>query len=79
MTTITTPETVNIPLNKLVPSKANVRRTGAKDGLAELAASIAAHGLRQNLNVRPVESSDTFEVVAGARRLAAGNWGERHA
>ncbi|WP_277914608.1 hypothetical protein [Polymorphum gilvum] len=34
MTTITTPETVTIPLNKLVPSKANVRRTGAKDGLA---------------------------------------------
>lgn len=71
MTAITTPETVTIPLNKLVPSKANVRRTGAKEGLAELAASIAAHGLRQNLNVRPVEGSDTFEVVAGARRLAA--------
>jgi ParB family chromosome partitioning protein len=71
MTTITTPETVTIPLNKLVPSKANVRRTGAKEGLAELAASIAAHGLRQNLNVRPVEGSDNFEVVAGARRLAA--------
>ena len=70
-TTITTPGTGTIPLNKLVSSKANVRRTGAKDGLAELAASIAAHGLRQNLNVRAVEDSDTFEVVAGARRLAA--------
>lgn len=68
---MTTTEAVTIPLNKLVPSNANVRRTGAKDGLAELAASIAAHGLRQNLNVRPVEDSDTFEVVAGARRLAA--------
>lgn len=71
MTTTITTETITIPLNKLVPSKANVRRTGAKDGLAELAASIAAHGLRQNLNIRPVEDSDTFEVVAGARRLAA--------
>jgi ParB family chromosome partitioning protein len=70
-TITTTPETVTIPLNKLVPSKANVRRTGAKDGIAELAASIAAHGLRQNLNVRHVEGGDTFEVVAGARRLAA--------
>jgi len=34
----------NIPLNKLVLSKANVRKTGAEEGIDELAASIAAHG-----------------------------------
>jgi ParB family chromosome partitioning protein len=59
-----------IPLNKLVPSSANVRKTDALNGIEELAASIAAHGLLQNLQVRPGEKGK-FEVVAGGRRLAA--------
>ena len=59
-----------IPLNKLVPSPANVRKTGADTGIEELAASIAAHGLLQNLQVRPA-AKGKFEVVAGGRRLAA--------
>ncbi|MDE1148630.1 MAG: ParB/RepB/Spo0J family partition protein [Azospirillaceae bacterium] len=62
-----------IPLNDLVPSAANARRTGRMDGIKELAASIAAHGLRQNLNVRQAPSG-RYEVVAGARRLAALKW-----
>lgn len=61
---------IAIPLARLVASAANVRKTGAKEGIAELAASIAAHGLRQNLNVKPTES-ERFEVVAGGRRLRA--------
>ena len=60
-----------IPLNLLVPSKANVRRTGRAEGISELAASIAAHGLRQNLNVRQSPEGERFEVVAGGRRLRA--------
>jgi ParB family chromosome partitioning protein len=60
-----------IPLSKLVPSKANVRRTSAKSGVEELAASIEAHGLLQNLTVRPSAKKGGFEVVAGGRRLAA--------
>ena len=59
-----------IPLNQLVPSTANVRKTGAKDGIDGLAASIAAHGLLQNLSVRP-GAGGQYEVVAGGRRLAA--------
>jgi ParB family transcriptional regulator, chromosome partitioning protein len=59
-----------IPLNQLHFSPANVRKTGAKDGIEALAASIAAHGLLQNLQVRPGEG-DRYEVVAGGRRLAA--------
>jgi ParB family chromosome partitioning protein len=59
-----------IPLSKLVPSPANMRKTGATAGIDELAASIAAHGLLQNLQVRSGPRG-TFEVVAGARRLAA--------
>jgi ParB family transcriptional regulator, chromosome partitioning protein len=65
-----------IPLNKLVPSTANVRKTGASTGVEERAASIAAHGLLQHLSVRPMldgENAETgkFEVVAGGRRFAA--------
>jgi hypothetical protein len=59
MTTIET-----IALNKLMYSKDNVRKTNPGEGIAELAASIAAHGLRQNLNVQAT-ASGRFEVVAG--------------
>lgn len=59
-----------IPLNRLVHAKANVRRTGRFASIEGLMASIAAHGLRQNLNVRPT-SGNRFEVVAGGRRLEA--------
>jgi ParB family chromosome partitioning protein len=57
-----------IPLDRLVPSPANVRKT--KTGIEGLAASIAAHGLLQNLQVRPATDED-FEVVAGGRRFDA--------
>jgi hypothetical protein len=61
-----------IPLNKLVPSAANVRKTG----IEELAASIGAHGLLQTLLVQPVFNRDgaatgKFAVVAGGRRPVA--------
>jgi len=59
-----------IPLNQLVVSPANVRKTGAKIRIEELAANIAAIGLLQNLQVRPTDSG-TYEVVAGSRRMAA--------
>lgn len=60
----------NIPLAKLVPSANNVRKTGAHIGIDELAASISAHGLLQNLQVRETKGGK-YEVVAGGRRLAA--------
>jgi ParB family chromosome partitioning protein len=59
-----------IALNKLVAWKGNVRKTGAKDGISELAASIAAHGLLQSLVVRKIKGGK-YEVVAGRRRLLA--------
>ena len=66
MTTTTAAKTV--PLTKLVPSAANMRRLNSEAGLDALAASIRAHGLIQNLTVRPAKGGK-FEVVAGARRL----------
>jgi ParB family transcriptional regulator, chromosome partitioning protein len=59
-----------IALNKLVASPRNVRKQDRKADIDALAASIAAHGLLQNLCVVPTEG-DKFEVDAGGRRLAA--------
>jgi ParB family chromosome partitioning protein len=58
-----------IPLNKLVPSSSNVRKTGGQS-IDDLAASISANGLLQNLTV--IEAAKgKYEVIAGGRRLAA--------
>jgi ParB family transcriptional regulator, chromosome partitioning protein len=59
-----------IPLNKLGSSRFNARKANRKADIDALAASIAAHGLLQNLNVIP-SGQNRYEVVAGARRLAA--------
>src|ERR1700733_5129909 len=59
-----------IPLTALIASPANVRKTGTMNGIVELAASIEAHGLLQNLQVRKTDNGK-FEVVAGGRRHAA--------
>ena len=69
-------EIVTVLLSKLTASDANMRKTARDSGLEELAASIAAHGLLQNLTVRPAldeagTATDKYEVVAGGRRLAA--------
>ena len=66
----------SIPLDRLELSPANVRRTQAgKSAFAELKASIAAHGLLENLVVRPLgpgqEGADRYAVIAGGRRLSA--------
>jgi ParB family chromosome partitioning protein len=61
-----------IALSRLMPSKANVRRVNAGVGVSELADSIEALGLLQNLTVRKAKKGK-YEVVAGSRRLAALN------
>lgn len=59
-----------IPLNQLVSSPANARKTDARADIEALAASIASLGLLQNLSVAE-RGENKFEVVAGARRHAA--------
>jgi ParB family chromosome partitioning protein len=59
-----------IPLNKLVASPDNVRKTGVREGIEELAASIAAHGLLQSLVVKKAPRGK-FAVSAGQRRHMA--------
>lgn len=60
----------SIPLNKLSAWNGNVRKTGREEGIEELAASVAAHGLLQSLVVKPGKHGK-FAVVAGQRRLLA--------
>jgi len=62
-----------IPLAKLTPSPTNVRvaKTSKYDDKS-LAASIKTHGVLQNLIVK-ANDDDTYEVIAGGRRLAALN------
>jgi ParB family chromosome partitioning protein len=68
-------EVISIPLNKLVRSHHNMRKTGG-ESIEDLAASILAHGLLHNLTVveqrnQKGTSSGKYEVVAGGRRYAA--------
>ena len=62
-----------LTLDTLEPSPENVRTAPPEAAaLAELKASLAAHGLLASLVVRPVESvRPRYAVVAGGRRLAA--------
>jgi ParB family transcriptional regulator, chromosome partitioning protein len=63
-------ELLLIPLSRLRPSSRNVRKSGGTS-IPELAASIARLGLLQNLNVVLGADGESYEVVAGRRRLAA--------
>jgi ParB family chromosome partitioning protein len=58
-----------IPLSQLVPSLRNVRKTGGKS-IEDLAASIHAHGLLQNLVVSK-DDRGKYQVEAGQRRHLA--------
>jgi ParB family transcriptional regulator, chromosome partitioning protein len=61
-------ELLLIPLSRLRPSSRNVRKSGGTS-IPELAASIARLGLLQNLNVVLAANGESYEVVAGRRRL----------
>ena len=75
---MTEPVIRSIPLDRLEPSPANVRKTPAgKAAFDELKASIPVHGLLENLVARSgdpgEDGGERFAVIAGARRLAALN------
>ena len=66
----------DIPLSQLELSPCNVRKTPADaSAFTELKASIAAHGLLENLIARSMEPGPDgamrYAVIAGGRRLAA--------
>ena len=83
---MTEPVIRSIPLDRLEPSPANVRKTPAgQAAFDELKASIAVHDLLENLVARSAEPAEDpgtgpgqaggerYAVIAGARRLAALN------
>ncbi|MEA1674072.1 ParB N-terminal domain-containing protein [Nitrospirillum sp. BR 11163] len=63
-----------IPLDKLMASPLNPRKTFDQAGLEELADDMGEQGLLQNLTARPhADSVGFFEVYIGGRRLRAAN------
>jgi ParB family chromosome partitioning protein len=70
------PDLVRIALDQLQLSPRNARKI-VSAGVEDLAASISAHGLLQNLTVQPTVNDEggdfraCYGVVAGGRRLAA--------
>lgn len=60
---------LEIPLEKIQPNRQQPRQHFAPDAIAELAASIAAHGVLQPIVVS--RTPDGFELIAGHRRVLA--------
>lgn len=56
-----------LPIDSIRPNPGQPRRYFSAEGLQELAASIAAHGILQPLSVRRVEGG--YELISGERRL----------
>ena len=62
--------TVTLPLEEIVPNRDQPRKQFDEEALADLAASIAQHGVLQPLLVRPMPDG-TYQLVAGERRWRA--------
>jgi ParB family chromosome partitioning protein len=70
MTTAVQSEYRNLPLDSLIESGMNPRRSFDEAALNELAESIRTQGLLSPLLVRP-KGAQSYEIVAGARRYRA--------
>lgn len=62
--------TVTLPLDEIIPNRAQPRKQFDETALAELADSIAQHGVLQPLLVRPMPDG-SYQLVAGERRWRA--------
>ena len=65
-----TKSTVLLSIDKIRPNPNNPRRSYDENALAELAASIATHGLIQPIRVRAAEQG-CYIIVCGERRYRA--------
>ncbi|MHB8630655.1 MAG: ParB/RepB/Spo0J family partition protein [Candidatus Limnocylindria bacterium] len=63
------PGTLEIPLDKIQPNRQQPRQHFDQESIAELAASITAHGVLQPIVVS--RAPDGFELIAGHRRVLA--------
>lgn len=60
-----------VPIERVRPNHLQPRRVFDPEKLAELAGSIREHGLAQPILVSHDRGSDTYELIAGERRLRA--------
>ncbi len=63
-------KTVTLPIEEIVPNRAQPRKQFDEEALADLSASIAQHGVLQPLLVRPMPDG-SYQLVAGERRWRA--------
>ena len=61
---------VKLGINEIEPNRDQPRKTFDEDALAELAQSIATHGVLQPLLVRPL-TGGSYQLIAGERRWRA--------
>ncbi len=59
-----------LSVNEITPNRAQPRKIFDEEALAELAQSIASHGVLQPLLVRPL-ADGTYQLIAGERRWRA--------
>lgn len=67
-----------LPVAFLKPNKFQPRRTFAEEDLKSLAASIREKGILQPILVRPTDTPDSYEIVAGERRWRAAQMAQLH-
>lgn len=67
-----------VPVEKLVPNPNQPRRDFPEAALQDLAASLRQKGVIQPLIVRPTQSPELFEIVAGERRWRAAQLAQLH-
>jgi len=62
---------VTLNINEIEPNRSQPRREFDETEMAELADSIAKHGILQPLLVRPLHDEGGYQIVAGERRWRA--------
>ncbi|MBI3551137.1 MAG: ParB/RepB/Spo0J family partition protein [Elusimicrobia bacterium] len=62
---------LTLPIERIRPNRLQPRKNFDPEKLSELAASIKTHGLAQPILVSYDSGSDTYELIAGERRLRA--------
>ena len=62
---------VNIPVSKIHPFEGNPYKVQDNDEMNNLICSIQEQGILTPIIIRPIESTDEYEVISGHRRLHA--------
>ena len=62
---------VNIPVSKIHPFEGNPYKVLDNDEMNTLICSIQEQGIQTPIIIRPIESTDEYEVISGHRRLHA--------